>query len=137
MTPMIPRAAVGCLVLGAAAALAAPPAVAVLGQAELSARQHANAAALVVIDVRTPAEYAAGHVPGAINVPHDQVKARLPELDSLRDRDLVVYCKSGWRAGLALEALASAGFTHLWHLDGDMEAWTASGRPVEKPAPSP
>ena len=60
---------------------------------------------LVVLDVRTPEEYAAGHVVGARNIPHTEIVARIAELAGARDRDLVVYCRSGRRSELALEAL--------------------------------
>jgi rhodanese-related sulfurtransferase len=86
----------------------------------------------LVLDVRTPEEYAAGHVPNAINVPHDQIEARLAELEARKNGPVVVYCKSGRRAGIAAEALSKAGFTNLLHLTGDMEAWSAAGLPVEK-----
>lgn len=85
-----------------------------------------------ILDVRTPEEYAEGHVPNAINVPHDQVEARLAELEAHKNGPVVLYCKSGRRAGLAAEALAKAGFTNLQHLTGDMQAWSAAGLPVEK-----
>jgi phage shock protein E len=127
-------------VMWLAAALAEPPAatpVASIGAAELLARQAAHDSALVVLDVRTPAEFAAGHVPGAINVPHDQVEARLAELASLRDKDVVVYCGSGRRAALALEVLGRHGYAKLKHLDGDMQGWVAAGRPVEKAPATP
>jgi phage shock protein E len=120
-----------------------PPPVTTIGADALLARQAARDPALVVLDVRTPEEFAAGHVPGAINVPHDQLPGRLGELAALRDKDLVVYCKSGRRAGLALEVLGQQGYTRLSHLDGDMQGWEAAGRPVEKapaaapPAPRP
>ena len=86
----------------------------------------------LVLDVRTPEEYAAGHVPNAINVPHDQIEARLAELEARKNGPVVVYCKSGRRAGMAAEALSKAGFTNLLHLTGDMDAWSAAGLPVEK-----
>lgn len=86
----------------------------------------------LILDVRTPEEYAAGHVPNAINVPHDEIEAHLAELEARKNGPVVVYCKSGRRAGLAAEALAKAGFTNLLHLTGDMEAWTAAGLPIEK-----
>jgi rhodanese-related sulfurtransferase len=127
----------------AAAAGEPPVAVATIGAQELLAREAAGDAALVVLDVRTPEEFAAGHVPGAINVPHDQVAGRLGELAGLRDKDVVVYCKGGRRAALALEVLGRNGYTRLSHLDGDMQGWEAAGRPVEKapaaatPAPKP
>ncbi|MBK7950917.1 MAG: rhodanese-like domain-containing protein [Deltaproteobacteria bacterium] len=86
----------------------------------------------LVLDVRTPEEYAAGHVPNAINIPHDALESHLAELESRKDGPVVVYCKSGRRAGMAAEALTQAGFTNLLHLTGDMEAWSAAGLPVEK-----
>lgn len=100
--------------------------------AELAARR-AGKNAPVVLDVRAPAEFAEGHVPGAINVPHDQVESRLAELRQYRDREVVVYCRSGRRAGLAAEVLQRNGFTRLEHLAGDMPGWTAAGQPVAKP----
>lgn len=115
-----------------AAAAAEPPPTPLVGAEVLLARAAAHDPALVVLDVRTPAEYAAGHVPGAINVPHDEVEGRLDELAGLRDKDVVVYCKGGRRAALALEVLGRHGYTRLWHLDGDMQGWEAAGRPVEK-----
>lgn len=77
----------------------------------------------VILDVRTPEEYAAGHVPGAINIPHDQVRARLAEIDSAKDQPIVVYCRSGRRAAQALATLHDAGFSRLLHMTGDMLAW--------------
>lgn len=87
----------------------------------------------VVLDVRAPEEFAEGHVPGAINVPHDQVESRLAELEGFRDREVVVYCRSGRRAGFAAEVLQRHGFGRLVHLQGDMPGWAAAGQPVEKP----
>lgn len=86
----------------------------------------------LVLDVRTPEEYAAGHVPNAINIPHDELESHLAELEARKNGPVVVYCKSGRRAGIAAEALTKAGFTNLLHLTGDMEAWSAAGLPVEK-----
>ena len=127
------------LACGAAAQAGDTPApAATISEDALGARQAARDATLVVLDVRTPEEYADGHVPGAINIPHDQVEPRLAELASARDKDVVVYCRSGKRAALALGVLQKSGFTKLLHLEGDMRAWSASGRPVETvPGPVP
>lgn len=83
-----------------------------------------------ILDVRTVEEYRSGHVEGAVNIPHDRVEKRLSELDDQRDRDVVVYCRSGRRAGVAEEVLSEAGFRVL-HLQGDMKGWTAAGLPEE------
>ena len=85
---------------------------------------------LVVLDVRTPQEFAEGHVPGAINVPHDVLASRLGEVP--KDKDIVVYCRSGRRTALAMDVLAAHGYQRVSHLEGDMQAWLASGRPVDK-----
>lgn len=86
--------------------------------------------ALVVLDVRTAAEYAEGHVPGAQNIPHTELAARIAELDGARARDIVVYCRSGTRAAQALTVLEGAGFKRLFHLQGDYTRWSAEKRPV-------
>jgi phage shock protein E len=127
-TPASPPAAPAPATSGSAAA---SPVRTVTPDA-LLARQAAKDRDLVVLDVRTPEEFAAGHVPGAVNVPHDQVGARLGELDKFRDKDVVVYCRSGRRSGLALSVLEQAGFKRLGHLEGDMNAWSAAGRPTAK-----
>lgn len=85
---------------------------------------------LLMLDVRTPDEYAAGHIAGAINIAYDQLPARAAELASARDKDIVLYCRSGRRTAIAVEALRRAGFTRLLHLDGDMLAWQAARRPL-------
>ena len=84
-----------------------------------------------VLDVRAPEEFVTGHVPGAVNIPYDQVAARLAEVP--KDKDVVLYCRSGRRAGMAAEVLAANGYTRLKHLEGDMPAWIEKGRPVDTP----
>ncbi len=116
--------------------LLAPASAAPIGDVtreELKAQLEGPAPPLV-LDVRTPEEYAAGHVPGAVNLPHDQAAARLEELRPYRDRTIVLYCKSGRRAGIAADTLAQAGFGPLRHLAGDMPGWVSAGLPVEKAA---
>jgi rhodanese-related sulfurtransferase len=85
---------------------------------------------LVLLDVRTLAEYAEGHVPGAINIPHTEIAARIAELSEARKADLVVYCRSGNRTEQALGVLREAGFSRLFHLKGDYLGWSEEKRPV-------
>jgi len=103
-----------------------------VSQTELLARLERKDPDLVVLDVRTPAEFAAGHVPGARNVSHDLLASRLTELAPLRDKQVVLYCRSGRRTLLAADVLHAAGFTHLAHLEGDYLAWEAEHRPIER-----
>lgn len=88
---------------------------------------------LQLLDVRTPAEYAAGHVPGARLVPHDQLAAHIGELDP--SRPVVVYCKTGRRAMLA-EAVLEQHHFDVRQLQGSWEGWHAAGLPVETGAPT-
>jgi rhodanese-related sulfurtransferase len=111
-----------------AAAGAAPP----ITQAELLARLDRKDPDLVVLDVRTADEFAAGHVPGARNVSHDLLSSRVADLKDLRDKQVVLYCRSGRRTLLAEQTLRAAGFTRLLHLQGDFLAWEAEHRPIEK-----
>lgn len=122
----------------APAAAPAPPSTdaRLISQDELLARTRAQPAQTVVLDVRTPEEFAAGHVPGALNLPHDQIASHAGEIGKLREHDVIVYCRSGRRSELALDALHARGFAKLWHLEGDYLAWEAAGRPVER-APAP
>ncbi len=87
---------------------------------------------VVILDVRSAEEYAEGHVPGAINIAHSEIQERLPELIQFKDQTLVLYCRSGRRAGLAAAILAENQFTQLLHLEGDMQGWQKSDYPIEK-----
>ena len=84
-----------------------------VSQADLLARLERKDPDLVVLDVRTPAEFAAGHVPGARNISHELLASRLAELAPLRDKQVVLYCRSGRRTLLAADVLHAAGFTRL------------------------
>lgn len=84
------------------------------------------------LDVRSPEEYAAGHVPGAVNIPYDEVPARVSEIEARRGEPVVVYCEKGPRASKAMAVLERAGFSAVRSLAGHMAAWRASGLPVER-----
>ena len=110
------------LVAGVAGA-AEPP----TKRSALAARIDAGEAPLV-LDVRTPEEFAAGHVPGAVLIPHDQLATRIGELGA--PREVVVYCRSGRRSGLAEAVLEQRGF-RVSQLEGSWLAWEAQGLPIE------
>lgn len=88
-----------------------------------------RAGVVTVIDVRTPAEFAAGHVEGAVNldVEGGQFSASLADLDPAAT--YIVYCQSGRRSALAAAAMVAAGFTEV-HDMGGIQDWTAAGLPV-------
>lgn len=90
-----------------------------------------------VVDVRTPAEFAAGHVPGAVNVPFDEVRRRAAELGG-PETPLVLYCRSGRRSAIAAEALRELGYSKVWdaqRLDRWPAATAAGARTATAPAP--
>ena len=89
----------------------------------LEARTRVAEGALLV-DVRGLEEFASGHVDGALNIPHDQVERRLSEFGEDKNREVVLYCGSGRRAGLAQETLKSHGFTRVYN-SGGYDSWRA------------
>jgi len=97
---------------------------------ELLAGIDANAAPLI-LDVRTPEEFARGHVPGARNIAIDELARRIDELSGHRQEEIVVYCEGGPRAERASDLLADAGFDSVRHLEGDMSGWRAAGLPTD------
>lgn len=80
-----------------------------------------------VIDVRSPDEYATGHIPGAVNVPLEEIEARLDDL--ARSGSVLVVCQSGQRAEMACELLRLRR-DDLVRLEGGTEAWLQAGGPV-------
>jgi phage shock protein E len=126
-------AVVALLVCGAGAApttVRADSAVfATIGHAALLAR--IGAGDIWLLDVRTPEEYAAGHIARAVNIPHDQLANRSAELPADKRKEIAVYCRSGRRSQLALEWLKAQGYERLLHVEGDMLGWQAAGQPLQ------
>ena len=87
---------------------------------------------LTVVDVRTPGEYAAGHLPGALNVPLDRLPSALPALRRLPAGELLVVCASGARSENACRLLAEQGVTALT-LTGGTQGWAADGHVLRRP----
>jgi rhodanese-related sulfurtransferase len=88
-----------------------------------------------LIDVRTPGEFAAGHIEGAYNVPLDLLREHRTELREHLDETVVLICRSGQRAAQAEHALAGVGLPNLRLLDGGISAWEAAGAPVRRVRP--
>ncbi len=85
--------------------------------------------ATVVVDVREPEEYAAGHLPRAINVPRGVMEFRLSGLPDLANPNgrVLVYCRSGGRSALAAQTLQKLGYTNVFSMSGGYDAWQARG----------
>lgn len=127
---------------GAACADAAPPSTAAVPAAPevpVSTIREIDVATLkadldrgavpLLVDVRTPEEYASGHVPGAKNIPLDQIEARVAELGPT-DREVYLVCQSGRRSMRASEQLVAKGLRPV-NVAGGTSAWLAAGYPKE------
>lgn len=86
-----------------------------------------NASAVQVIDVRTPAEFATGYLPKAINIDFfdENFQSELDKLD--RNKPVAVYCTVGQRSGKAYDMLVQMDFRNVYHLEGGLNAWQAAG----------
>lgn len=124
----IPALAVVLTLLLAPAAWADEPAS--IEPQALAERVAAADLQLLVLDVRSAAEFDEGHIPGAINIPFDAIGGRIAELGSSGQHDVVVYCRSGRRSAIALTTLKEAGFSRLFHLEGDWLRWSEEHRPL-------
>ena len=91
-----------------------------------------TAAAPLILDVRSRAEYAAGHVPGAVNIPFWALPWRASELNVAPATAIVVYCGHGPRAHMARVVLRRRGFTNVACLAGHMAGWRRAGRPESR-----
>lgn len=87
---------------------------------------------VVVLDVRTPKEFSAGHIAGATNIDFQagDFAKRLAKLD--REQTYLVHCAVGGRSTKALPQFSRLGFKHVIHLDGGFKAWQAAGNAVER-----
>lgn len=86
------------------------------------------ASGIQIVDVRTLAEYAAGHLPEARLVPLDSIIARPRDL--LKGSNILFVCAVGQRSALAAEMAAAIGLTDLFNLEGGTDAWARAGEPI-------
>jgi rhodanese-related sulfurtransferase len=84
----------------------------------------------LIVDVRTPVEFESAHIPGAINLPLDQVDTHLQRIVADAGGQLILVCQGGVRAQQCQQTLSGAGLAGTTVLAGGMNAWTAAGAPV-------
>lgn len=90
---------------------------------EEAAKRMEQEPAAIILDVRRPDEYQAGHIPGAINIPNETIgREALPQLPD-KDQTILVYCRSGNRSKQASEKLAALGYTQVLEFGGILD-WT-------------
>jgi rhodanese-related sulfurtransferase len=97
--------------------------------AALQLINHKNA---IVLDVREPGEYDAGHVLNAKLIPLGKLKERMGELEKYKEQPIVVMCRSGNRSGTACFLLGKQGFTQAYNLAGGVQAWQKNNLPLVK-----
>jgi rhodanese-related sulfurtransferase len=85
-----------------------------------------------VIDLRSPGEYAEGHVPDSRNIPLDQFDARIDDFEKYRDSPLIFVCKRGSEASRVSIRLAKKGFAKSRYIEGGIEAWRDDGLLLKK-----
>jgi len=87
---------------------------------------------VTLLDVREPAETVNGKIAKAVQIPVSSINQRIGELDKFKDTNVIVYCKSGARAGVACRALSKAGFDKVYSLNGGITAWQEAHLPVSR-----
>ena len=90
-----------------------------------------------VIDVREYDEYAAGHLPGAINIPRGVLEFKIGMVPECANKDgaFLIYCRTSGRAALSAVQLQRIGYSNIISMAGGFDAWNNEQRPVEKPEP--
>lgn len=96
-----------------------------------------NPGAALIVDVREPHEYAAGHVPGSINIPRGLIESKIwshvgDPADTDMDRPIILQCQSGRRASLAAQSLENLGFTRTTAVIMNLDDWQKAGNPFTK-----
>jgi rhodanese-related sulfurtransferase len=98
----------------------------------LQATQLINRENALVLDVREPAAYAAGHILGAKNLPLGELEKRIEELDKHKKKPVIVACDTGTTSTRAVKVLKARGFENVVNLSGGFRAWLQASLPMEK-----
>lgn len=85
-----------------------------------------------LLDVRTQGEFSEAHIKGATLIPVQELEKRISELESQKEKTILVYCRSGRRSVRAAKILNKAGFTKVVNLQSGINGWTKAGLPVKK-----
>jgi rhodanese-related sulfurtransferase len=98
----------------------------------LQATQLINQGKTVIVDVREPDAFAAGHLRDAKNIPLKELPNRLGELEKFKSKAVIAVCQTGVQSAKAAAQLKKAGFNEVFSLDGGVAAWQAQGLPTTK-----
>jgi rhodanese-related sulfurtransferase len=86
----------------------------------------------LILDVREPEEFTAGHLPKAVNIPRGVLEFKInnhPDFQN-KEAEIIVYCQSGGRSALATEALLKLGYINAVSMMGGYNLWQAAGYPI-------
>ena len=102
------------------------------GLTPAGAIQLINNEEVTLLDVREPAETVVGKIAKSIQIPVSSIEQRIGELEKHKNKNILVYCKTGARAGTACRALTKAGFDKVYSLTGGITAWQEAHLPVSR-----
>ena len=85
---------------------------------------------VILLDVRSPEEYASGYLQGALNIPHDRIEAEIAAVAPDKSAQVILYCRSGRRANTALKTMRAKGYTNVSNYGGLEDAQERLGLPV-------
>ncbi len=98
----------------------------------LRATEMINHKDAAVIDVRSAADFATGHIVNAVNIPMNGFKNQMAVLSKYKGKPIIVNCKSGGQSGAACEQLRKQGFEEVYNLKGGILAWQAANLPLSR-----
>ncbi|MFW6106931.1 MAG: rhodanese-like domain-containing protein [bacterium] len=124
--PLVTLLVAACITGSAGAGNTCP---ATISHTEL-ARRLGSSDAPLIIDVRGRGEYRVGHIPGAVNIPHEELSNRLDQITASKEQEIVVHCEVDKRARQVEPVLRKAGFSCVRHLPGGTEVWRENGHPL-------
>ena len=110
---------------------AAPPPRPAVEKVSIAAGKKLIDEGIFLLDVRTAPEFARGHIKGAKLIPVRELVRRIWELDHLKEKELLIYCRTARRSAIAMRILADHGFRKICDLEGGIIAWRRAGLPVE------
>ncbi|MDX8399438.1 MAG: rhodanese-like domain-containing protein [Gallionellaceae bacterium] len=99
---------------------------------DAKAASEKQASGELLLDIRQADGYKEFHVPSSTNIPYGRLKLRLDELDSYKDKTIMLIDHSGVRSPLGWELLRKAGFSQVMIVKGGISEWKAAGLPVEE-----
>ena len=102
------------------------------GVTSSQATQLINREDAVVVDTREAGDFKSGHIAGARNIPQSRIDDRMSELEKVKEKPIIVACKSGQSSGITVAKLTKAGFSRVYKLKGGMLQWQADSLPVVK-----